>query len=124
MIQHDIEDCDGWVLSGSICSWGDPLLHHFTLAVFLYLESSIRMDRLARREHLRYGNRIEEGGDMHRTHLAFMSWAESYDEARSPTRSLDLHESWMQKLHCPILRLDSCRSVNELSADVLNYVGI
>ncbi|HWB58273.1 MAG TPA: AAA family ATPase [Chthoniobacteraceae bacterium] len=73
MIERDIAGVTDWVLSGSLCSWGDPLLHHFTTAIFLYLPAKLRMSRLAAREHQRYGLRIHPGGDMHTTHLQFMS---------------------------------------------------
>jgi adenylate kinase family enzyme len=113
-IEADIEGVDDWVLSGSLCNWGDPLLDRFTLAVFLYLPPDLRMARLAERERARYGERIGPGGDMHEAHVAFMTWARSYDVALAPVRSLDLHERWMPRLACPVLRLDARRPVGEL----------
>lgn len=120
MIEHDIRGQERWVLSGSICNWGDPLLHHFTLAVFLYLDPNVRMARIAERERTRYGDRILPGGDMHEQHLEFMSWAASYDNSKAPIRSFDLHERWLSELSCPILRLNSVKSVAELSKEILN----
>ncbi len=120
LIDRDIHGVSTWVLAGSVCSWGDPLLHRFTLAVFLYLSPDLRMVRLARRERERYGSRIDPDGDMYAHHLAFMDWAAGYDTAKPPIRSLELHESWMRRLHCPIIRLDSSRPVSELSDHVLN----
>lgn len=123
MIENDISGRDSWILSGSICSWGDPLLEHFTVAVFLYLEHSIRMVRLEHREALRYGTRIQSGGDMHHHHLDFMTWAKSYDTASAPIRSFDLHEKWMTRLTCPIVRLDSDQPVNTLIQEFRNTTG-
>lgn len=121
MIENDISGVDNWVLSGSICSWGGPLLHQFTLAVFLQLSSDIRMQRILAREQDRYGDRIEPGGDMRDGHTEFMYWARSYDNAKAPTRSLDLHLTWMKQLSCPIVRLDSSLEVSELSRAVLEF---
>jgi adenylate kinase family enzyme len=123
MIERDIQGKDNWVLSGSICSWGDPLLHRFTLAVFLYLDPAVRMARIAERERARYGARILPGGEMHQQHLEFMEWAASYDHGRAPIRSFDLHERWMARLNCPIVRLDSDRPVEELCDEVLERAG-
>lgn len=106
-IRNDVRDLGGWVLSSSLCSWGDPLISDFTLVVFLHLDQSVRMQRLRARENQRYGGRIAPSGDMYAQHMAFMAWAESYDSAKSPVRSYDLHTKWMRQLHCPILRLDS-----------------
>lgn len=122
MILRDVEGVANWVLSGSVCSWGDPLLERFSLAVFLRLDPTVRMDRLRRRERLRYGARIQPGGDTHQQHLEFLEWAESYDTARAPTRSLDLHFRWMKRLECPVIELDSTSTVEELCDQVCHQV--
>lgn len=120
MIKRATRGAESWVLSGSICGWGDPLVRQFSLAVFLYLDPTIRMERLRDRERDRYGERIEEGGDMYQTHRAFIAWAESYDHASAPTRSLDLHTAWMRNLECPILQLDSHQGVDQLAQRVVD----
>jgi len=119
LIENDIKEIENWVLSGSICSWGDPVLAKFTLAVFLQLPNALRMERILNRERVRFGKRIAVGGDMHKAHMKFIDWASSYDHAVAPTRSLDLHEKWMKRLSCPILRLDSSVSVDELCDAVI-----
>ncbi len=118
-IERDIAGHADWVLAGSLCSWGDPLVPRFTLAVFLHLDPEVRMARLVERERGRYGPRIRPGGDMHAAHVAFIDWARSYDHARAPVRSLDLHERWMAALSCPVLRLDASRPVEALCAAVV-----
>jgi adenylate kinase family enzyme len=123
MIQQDVEGVENWVLSGSICSWGDALLESFTAAVFLYLAPAIRMARISERERLRYGGRILPGGDMRDQHLEFMDWARSYDHAREPIRSLHLHERWMSRLKCPIIRVDAGRGVDQLCDEVCRAIA-
>ena len=123
MILRDTDGVDNWVLCGSICSWGDLLLARFSLAVFLHLPQATRMRRLREREMCRYGARIEAGGDMRQQHLDFLVWAESYDSARAPIRSRDLHTKWMRRLACPVLELDSTSPVEELCDRVLEHAG-
>ena len=118
-IERDIAGLNTWILSGSLCSWGNPLLGYFTLALFLHASPLVRLNRLKDRERKRHGGRIEPGGDMHAQHTKFMTWAESYDTASAPTRSLDLHEKWMKRLACPVVRLDADRGVDALAGDVL-----
>jgi adenylate kinase family enzyme len=122
-IERDLEGRGDWVLSGSLCSWGDPLIPRFTLAVFLYLDPDVRMARLAQRERARYGPRLLPDGDLHAHHVAFMDWARSYDHARAPVRSLDLHERWMAGLPCPVLRLDASAPVAALREAVVARLG-
>lgn len=122
MIEKTINGQQDWVLSDSICSWGDRLLHTFTVAMFLYLDPSLRMNRLLQREQSRYGERILPDGDMYDAHAAFIAWARSYDTALAPTRSLDLHEAWIECLNCSVLRLDARHSVDELKQQVLSFL--
>ncbi len=122
LIQGDVAGHENWVLSGSLCGWGDPLMESFTAAVFLELDPTIRLERLVLREKERYGARILPGGDMHQQHVEFLEWARSYDFAKSPTRSFDLHEQWMQKLKCPLIRLDSNAAIRDLCGDVFRKV--
>ena len=120
-IERDVEGHADWVLSGSLCSWGDPLMARFTLAVFLHLDPELRMARLVERERARYGPRVLPGGDMHAQHVAFVAWARSYDHALAPVRSLDLHERWSARLPCPLLRLDASRPVEALCEAVVAH---
>jgi len=120
LIKEDSEGVENWVLSGSLCSWGDALLDDFTLTVFLHLDPGVRMDRILRREEERYGERINPDGDRYQQHLEFVEWARSYDHAKAPIRSLDLHEKWVQRLKCPVIKLNSDRPVSELCDEVLN----
>jgi len=82
------------------------------------------MERILSRERETYGSRIEPGGDMHDSHVDFMNWARSYDNAKAPTRSLDLHETWMKNPPCPVVRLDSSQKVSKLYSTILkNHVN-
>lgn len=107
MLRNDLPRGESWVLSGSLCGWGDALIPSFTLAVFLWLDPALRLARLEAREMAEFGDRLAPGGDMHEAHDAFMSWAASYDDGDLSTRSRALHERWMATLPCPVLRLDA-----------------
>ena len=42
MLHAAFEEQSDWVLSGSLCSWGDPLIPLFTQVVFLYVPWDVR----------------------------------------------------------------------------------
>jgi hypothetical protein len=109
----------GWVLSGSALKWGDPLLPLYDLIVFLTLDSGLRLERLRRREHLRYGQRIEPGGDMAAASAAFLAWAASYDTAGPEQRSRAAHEAWLAHCAAPVIRLDSAQPLPGLKQAVM-----
>ncbi len=94
-LMDDLTTYDTWVLSGSLCGWGDGAIPLFELVVFLWLPPDVRMERLRHREHERYGERIMPGGDMYETSQAFLDWAASYDTGDVHMRSRRLHEQMM-----------------------------
>jgi adenylate kinase family enzyme len=109
-----------WVFSGSALKWASSLEPAYDLIVFLWLDPSARMERLRRRQAMRYGARIEAGGDMAAATADFLGWAKAYDSAGPEQRSLVLHEAWLASQTAPVLRLDSAAPVQELLASVLS----
>lgn len=101
-----------WVLSGSLCGWGDPLIPRFELIVFLTVPTDVRMQRLRAREVTRYGHgAIAPGGQLHHAHVAFLEWAARYDDGDASLRSRALHDAWLDAISVPVLRLDGDRPV-------------
>ena len=118
LLQAAIVSCDGFVISGSMWDWGESFVPLFDLAVFITASTSVRVERLERREQERYGERICEGGDMYDSHSKFIEWAKAYD-ADNPDRSLKLHEAWIDTLPCPVMRVDGSISVSENVTQIL-----
>jgi adenylate kinase family enzyme len=113
MLQEDINNNDRWVLSGSLCGWGDVFIPYFDLVIYLRIPKEVRMKRISEREKKRYGDRILEGNDMHKAHLEFMEWASNYDDGDLNIRSKSLHYNWLNNLKCEVLRFEEDIEVNE-----------
>lgn len=118
-----INSVDEWILTGSLCGWGDFTIGHYTLAVFLFLAPEIRLKRLRDREAKLFGDRIKVGGALYEQNQGFMEWATQYDEGASEIRSKKLHEQWIKLLSCPLLRLDGKNSVAGNVQRVVNRIG-
>ena len=118
-LRAEMDDKAGWLLSGSVVSWGDALLPLFSAAVFVTLPQRVRLHRLRERESQRYGDRCKVGGDMYRASKAFLEWAALYDIAGVEIRSRAMHEAWLQGLECPVLRLESLRPASDLADEVI-----
>ena len=103
-----------WVLSGSLCGWGDPLIPEFDLVVFLLVPTEARLARLRAREAVRYGpGAIAPGGPRHEAHVEFLRWAGGYDTGGTEMRSRALHEAWLLTVPGAVLRLEGDRPVTE-----------
>ena len=114
MMQADLTRRPAWVLSGSLCDWGDPLIPLFTLVVFLWIPADLRLRRLEEREIARYGAAaLAPGGWFHPNHVEFMAYAASYDEGGLEVRSRKLHDEWLARLPCPVLRIEHPSTIED-----------
>jgi hypothetical protein len=107
----DLTVHDSWVVSGSLCGWGDVAIPLLELVVFLWIPTDVRMARL--REHEQLGERILPGGDMYEESQQFFAWAAAYDEGGLDIRSRRLHEEWLGTLPCPILCFEGEYTIEE-----------
>lgn len=119
LIQQTLGDED-WVLTGSCMGWGDSLISHVDLVVFVVTPTPVRLERLAAREKERFGNRIAPGGDMHGIHVAFREWASQYDDPNFSGRNRVWHEAWLSGQTAPVLRIDGMSSAEKMVADVIH----
>ena len=122
MMHADLLAHDRWILSGSLTNWGDELIPYFDLAVFVYVPPELRMERLRKREHKRYGDAILDGGSRYNETRAFLDWAAAYDDATQTGRSLKKHEDWLKGIACATLRIVNV-DLNESAESVLRAIG-
>jgi adenylate kinase family enzyme len=114
LLRSALAESATWVLSGSLCGWGDTLIPEFDLVVFILVPTEVRLARLRAREIARYGQEaIAAGGELHESHIAFLDWAGRYDLGGLDIRSRALHEAWLVGLPRVPLRLEGDRSVVE-----------
>ena len=119
LLRSELAGSASWVLSGSLCGWGDPLIPEFELAVFLVVPAEVRLARLRAREAARYGHEATApGGALHGASVEFLDWAGRYDTGDVEMRSRALHEAWIKALPGPVLRLEGDRAVAEQLARV------
>jgi len=124
LLRQALQDSASWVLSGSLCGWGDALIPEFDLVVFLVVPTPIRLVRLRAREVARYGHQaIDAGGKLHKAYVEFLEWASGYDTGGPDMRSRALHEAWLAVIPGAVLRLEGDRSVGEQLAQIEASIG-
>jgi adenylate kinase family enzyme len=119
-----LDELPRWILSGSLCGWGDLFIPRFDLVIFLWVPPEIRLARLRQREQQRYGPEVlAPRGARHDAHVAFMNWAMAYDEGGDDMRSRRRHEQWLAALPCPCLRLEGPLTREEQVARLENVLA-
>ncbi|PVH80433.1 hypothetical protein DL98DRAFT_515513 [Cadophora sp. DSE1049] len=114
----------GWVLAGSMGTWGGELMEDVEHVIFVDTPTEVRMARLGEREYRRHGERIREGGDMYEESTAFLVWAERYeDPTLDEGRSRRMHEDWLKQVKVPISRLQGDKEESVLIKAALEGLG-
>lgn len=119
-LQKAIANSPGFVMSGSICGWGDVFIPLLDLAVFVYTPTDIRLQRLREREYGQFGKRVAEGGDMYERFCWFIEYAGKYDTGSPPIRCRELHEEWIKQLPCPVVRVDGTEPIEKNITDIID----
>lgn len=123
LLAKDVDRAPRWILSGSLCGWGDIFIPEFEMVVYLWIPQALRMERLRTREIQRYGAAaVKPDGERHSASNAFLAWAAGYDEGGLNMRSKMLHERWLAALPCKVLRLEGDLSVAERAAAVKAHI--
>jgi adenylate kinase family enzyme len=100
------------VASGSIIGWGPDAEDAFDLIVYLGLPTSIRLERLRRRELARHGAVNEE----------FIAWAAAFDEGDVTIRSRRRLDQWLGERTARVFRLEGDLTVEARVAAVLAQI--
>jgi adenylate kinase family enzyme len=107
LMQEMFLDRAGWVLSGSVESWGESVSPLFDLVVFVLVPTEVRLKRLRDREARHFGlDAVAPGGWRHQETEDFIEWASHYDDGTREGRHRASHERWLATLKCPVLRVD------------------
>ncbi len=122
LLSKEFQSVDKWILSGSLCGWGDIFIPSFDLVVYLWIPQEIRMERLNHREQQRYGDKINTGGSLNASYLEFMDWASKYDLGDMNIRSKQLHHSWLDSLPCPVLKIEEDINIEDKIIRVENII--
>jgi len=120
LMNAELEKHEKWILSGSLCGWGDPFIPLFELVVFVYVPQDVRIERLNKREFERYGKEVHSGGNRFEATKEFIDWAAGYDSGIS-SRNLLRHEQWMEGLGCNLVKVQN-DSLDESISMVLNAI--
>ena len=127
LLQEDIKKSSGpnvWVISGSMVSWGGLLHNEMDVAIYLFVPTELRIQRLREREFVRFGQRIKEGGDMYVAHEKFIEWARQYESGQLSGRSYERHLEWMNTLKCPVLKIEGDLTLNESLMKAIYFIQV
>lgn len=77
----------------------------FDYCMILTAPKEVRIQRVKHRSFAKFGNRMLPGGDLYEREQSFFSLVESRQES--------FVEGWAATLHCPIIRVNAEKSIDE-----------
>jgi adenylate kinase family enzyme len=124
LMVKDLDAHEAWVLSGTLCGWGDVFIPRFDAVVYCWLPAETRLMRIQQRELARYGvERLAPGGDLHTVFEKFCTWAAAYDEDSGNIRSRARELEWLGNLSCPVLQIEEELPLEELIKRALGFLA-
>jgi len=124
MLDADLRTNNSWILSGSLCGWGNFCIRFFDLVVYLFVPTEVRLARFNARGFKKYGSKIFKlNTPEYIRHQNCLKWASEYDAEGYNIRSGKLlHERWIKDLLCPVMRLEGDKTVEENMKTVLDVM--
>ena len=95
------------------CDWGEEIEGSLAMAVFLTAPQEVRLGRIDEREAIRFGNRVQAGGDMHEQQKRFREFAAG--------RTEEPYRKQMQRLACPVLELDATQPLEMIVEKICSF---
>lgn len=123
VVTTEILEKDKWILSGSPCGWGDTIIPHLDLVVFLIVPTEERIKRITERAKKKYGSEILLGGSMYNDHSAFVEWSQNYDNGGITGRTRNLHEQWLKYVSCEVLRIEGIYNFDYTTNEIINHIN-
>ena len=105
LLEEKIEEDDRFVFAAVKGDYGEKLLKKLDYVVLIEVPKETRMERVKMRSAQKFGDRIQEKGDLADTENAWFSVVNSRPE--------NFVTEWLERVPCPVIRIDGTASVEE-----------
>ena len=105
LLEEKIEEDDRFVFAAVKGDYGEKLLTKLDYVVLIEVPKETRMERVKMRSAQKFGDRIQEHGDLADTENAWFSVVNSRPE--------NFVTEWLERVPCPVIRIDGTAPVEE-----------
>ena len=105
LLEEKIEEDDRFVFAAVKGDYGEKLLTKLDYVVLIEVPKETRMERVKMRSARKFGDRIQEHGDLADTENAWFSVVNSRPE--------NFVTEWLERVPCPVIRIDGTAPVEE-----------
>lgn len=105
LLMDEVKTHQNFVFAAVHGDYGKDILTLYNYAVFIDVPKEIRIQRVRDRSFQKFGSRMLKGGDLYEQEERFFQLVSSRPDVYV--------EKWVQSLHCPIIRTDGTKPVEE-----------
>lgn len=105
LLEEKIEEDDRFVFAAVKGDYGEKLLTKLDYVVLIEVPKETRMERVKMRSAQKFGDRIQEKGDLADKENAWFSVVKSMPE--------NFVTEWLERVPCPVIRIDGTAPVEE-----------
>lgn len=110
LLMDEVSKHPDFVFSAVRGDYGNDVIPMYNYVIVMDFPKEIRSQRVRNRSYQKFGSRMLAGGDLHRQEEIFFQIVDS--------RQDDYIDNWLQKVRCPIIRVDGTKPV----ADNVEYI--
>ena len=105
LLMDEVSNHPDFVFSAVKGDYGKDIVPMYNYVVVIEVPKKIRLQRVRNRSFQKFGSRMLMGGDLYSQEESFFQMVDSRQE--------DYIESWLQKVNCPIIRVDGTKPIDE-----------
>ena len=111
LLMEEVRKYPDFVFAAVKGDYGNDILQKYSYVVVMEVSPKIRAQRVRSRSFQKFGSRMLPGGDLYHREEAFFQLADS--------RRDDDIEKWLQKVSCPIIRVDGTKPIEDNVAYII-----
>ncbi|MBP3427904.1 MAG: AAA family ATPase [Clostridia bacterium] len=115
LLMEEVRRHPDFVFSAVKGDYGEEIIPLYSYVVVMEVPKDIRSQRVRNRSFQKFGSRMLAGGDLHSQEEAFFQLTES--------RRDDDIERWLQKVNCPVIRVDGTKPIEDNVDSILRAIG-
>ena len=114
LLIEEVSKHPNFVFSAVKGDYGKDIIPMYNYVVVIEVPKEIRSQRVRNRSYQKFGNRILMGGDLHNQEEAFFQMVDSRED--------DYIADWLQKVSCPIIRVDGTKMIEDNVEYILQVI--
>jgi len=114
LLIEEVSKYPNFVFSAVKGDYGKDIIPMYNYVVVIEVPKEIRSQRVRNRSYQKFGNRILMGGDLHNQEEAFFQMVDSRED--------DYIADWLQKVSCPIIRVDGTKTIEDNVEYILQLI--